>query len=206
MMTYFYTYKINFVDGFYYFGSRKSNVEPQDDVYWGSPKTHKDKWKTTMFFKTILNIFEDGKQMMNKETELIGDRYKTDPLCLNQHNNNNFSTLGMTYTEKSREKMRRAKDNYVPWNKGIPHKEETKRKWSEKRKGIIHSSKLSIDDVKRIRGMFEDRPPLPNVGMIMRNGVKLSYERSFANTFSSMFGITSVNLYKIITRRSWVNV
>ena len=67
-MTYFYTYKINFVDGFYYFGSRKTEVKPKDDIYWGSPKTHKDKWKTTMFSKTILNVFENGKEMMNEET------------------------------------------------------------------------------------------------------------------------------------------
>lgn len=205
-MTYFYTYKITFVDGHYYFGSRKSKVEPKDDIYWGSPKTHKEKWNTTMFCKEILNVFENGKRMMNEETELIGDLYKTDPLCLNQHNNANFSSLGMTYSDKSRQKMSEKKKGLTTWNKGIPHKEETKRKWSEKRKGVIHSSKISVDDVKRIRKMFEDRPPLHNVGKTMLNGIKLSYERAFANTFHSMFNITSINLYNIVTKRSWINV
>lgn len=205
-MTYFYTYKINFVDGHYYFGSRKSFVKPEKDVYWGSPKTHKDKWNTTMFYKTILNVFKDGLEMMNEETQLIGDLYKTDPLCLNQHNNDSFSTLGMVHSEESRQKMSEKKKGIPTWNKGIPHKEETKRKWSEKRKGVINSSKFSIDDVKRIRRMFEDCPPVSNVGEIMKNGIKMSYERSFSNTFSSMFDITSVNLYNIITKRSWINV
>jgi hypothetical protein len=206
-MIHYYTYKITFVDGYYYFGSRKCNVEPEKDVYWGSPKTHKDKWNTTMFFKTILNVFENGKEMLEEETNLIGDLYKTDPFCLNQHNNDNFSTLGLTFSEESRKRMSDKKVGVVPWNKGKKvFTEETKRKWSEKRRGVIHSSKVSVEVVRRIREMFEDRPPLPNVGKVMKNGLVMTYERSFSNTFSSMFGITPTNLHNIITKRSWINV
>lgn len=205
-MNYFYVYKIQFVDGFYYYGCRQSKVKPEEDVYWGSPKTHKEKWNTTHYEKIILNVFENGEEMLREETELIGDNYKTDEFCLNQHNNDNFSTLGMVFSEQSREKMRKAKVGFVPWNKGGHHSEKTKRMWSENRKGKIHSSKVSVDDVKRIRWMFLQSPSLPNVGVVQPNGRILTYERAFANTFHSIFQITSTNLHNIITGRSWQNV
>jgi len=207
MMKYFYTYKIQFVDGYYYYGSRQSKVDPKSDIYWGSPKTHKEKWNTTHYEKTILNVFECGEEMLREETELIGDKYKTDEFCLNQHNNDNFSTLGMVYSEESREKMRRAKDGFVPWNKGKKcHTLEQKQKWSDARRGKIHSSKLSADDVGEIRRMFSEKPPLPNVGQVQGNGRVLTYERAFSNTFHTLFQITQPNLYNIITGRSWTNV
>jgi len=203
---FFYTYRIQFVDGYYYYGSRRSFVEPSKDVYWGSPKTNKDKWNTTQYEKVILDVCDTGEEMMICESKLIGDKYKTDEWCLNQHNNGNFSTLGMKYSDESREKMRKAKDGYIPWIKGKHHSEETKRRWSEMRRGRIHSSKIKLDDVKRIRSMYEDTPPIPGVGVKQKNGRILSYERGFSNTFHTMFGITDVNMYNIVTRRSWVNV
>ena len=73
---YFYTYRIDFVDGYYYYRSRKSKVKPEEDKYWGSPKTHKERWNTTMYLKTVLNLFNDPSDMLNEETLLIGDNYK----------------------------------------------------------------------------------------------------------------------------------
>lgn len=119
-MKFYYTYKINFVDGCYYFGSRHSKVEPEKDVYWGSPLTHKDKWKTVMFFKEILNVFETGKEMFDEEVKLIQPVFKTDPLCLNEN-------CGGVFNPK-------------------PHSEETKRKIGEGNKGKV----LSDETKKRL--------------------------------------------------------
>lgn len=87
---YYYTYKIVFVDGYYYYGSRKTTDEPHLDLYWGSPKTMREKWDGTMYHKDIITIHEDYDEMRREESELIGDNYKTDPYCLNRHNNGNF--------------------------------------------------------------------------------------------------------------------
>ena len=201
-MSYFYTYRIQFVDGYYYHGSRKSPVPPEEDTYWGSPKTHKEKWKTTQYEKTIIGTFNTGEEMLREESELIGNTYKTDSLCLNQHNNDNFSTLGMRHSESTKSKMRAAKVGFIP-RVGWEHSEETKKKYRETRKGKIHSSKLTIDVVYGIRQEFDKRNPILGVGEVQKNGMVLSYERAFSNKFSDDYGITPVNLYNIITGKSW---
>jgi NUMOD3 motif len=148
-MKYYYTYKINFIDGFYYFGSRESGVTPDEDVYWGSPKTHKDKWSTTMFSKIILNSFNNVEEMLDEENKLIRPVYKTDPFCLNENCGGrvNFSpeikrkmiknhkgTKGKKHTEESKQKMSAAKKGHT-YNKGRKHTEESKRRMSEAMKG-----------------------------------------------------------------------
>jgi hypothetical protein len=125
-MEYFYTYKISFVDGHYYYGSRKSSVKPEDDIYWGSPKTHKDKWRTCMFSKTILNVVDNYDRLRLDESKLIGTLYKTDPFCLNEHNGNNF------YRE-------------------TPHSEETKQKISEAQRRMTDETKRKLSEAGKRR-------------------------------------------------------
>lgn len=198
---YFYTYRIDFVDGYYYYGSRKSKVKPEEDKYWGSPKTHKEKWNTTMYSKTILSVFDDPSDMLNEERLLIGDNYKEDSLCLNQHNNDNFSTIGMKMSKETRKKQSEKKQNFIPWNKGLKGYS-----LNVNRKGKRHSSKITKEDVMKIRSMYEDAPPLIGVGKVQRNGVKLTYDRLFSKTFHEQFSLTDVGLYNIITGVSWSNV
>lgn len=198
---YFYTYRIDFVDGYYYYGSRKSKVKPEEDKYWGSPKTHKEKWNTTMYWKAILSVFDDPSDMLNEERLLIGDNYKEDSLCLNQHNNDNFSTIGMKMSKKTRKKQSEKKQNFIPWNKGLKGYS-----LNVNRKGKRHSSKITKEDVMKIRSMYEDAPPLIGVGKVQRNGVKLTYDRLFSKTFYEQFSLTDVGLYNIITGVSWSNV
>jgi hypothetical protein len=90
-MMFYYTYKITFVDGCYYYGYRVTKKRPEEDVYWGSPKTHKDKWMEVMYSKTIIECYDSKQEAFNAENILIGDGHKTDPLCLNAHNNKNFT-------------------------------------------------------------------------------------------------------------------
>jgi hypothetical protein len=68
---YYYCYKIIFVDGFFYIGSRKSSVQPIEDAYYGSPVTHKDKWYTTMYQKEIICKYDQYGEMLDQECELI---------------------------------------------------------------------------------------------------------------------------------------
>ena len=198
---YFYTYRIDFVDGYYYYGSRKSKVKPEEDKYWGSPKTHKEKWNTTMYWKTVLTMFDTPSDMLNEETKLIGDNFKNDVLCLNQHNNDNFSTLGMKMSEQTRKKQSERKQNYIPWNKG-----NKGYSLNVNRKGKRHSSKITKEDVLKIRSMYEDAPPLPGVQVLQRNGKVLPYDVIFSKTFNRLFGLTDKGMLNIIRKVSWSNV
>lgn len=134
---YFYTYRIDFVDGYYYYGSRKSKVKPEEDKYWGSPKTHKEKWNTTMYWKAILSVFDNVKSMRENENILIRENYKTDPLCLNRNvggiiffdeevrSKISASSKGRSHSEQ--EKKRRSKNHSGQGNPfyGCNHNPET---------------------------------------------------------------------------------
>lgn len=113
-MYFYYTYVILFATGHYYYGVRQSEVEPFSDNYWGSPRTNKHFWEEVIHCKEILDQYPSYQEARSAESKLIGDLYKTDPLCLNAHNNGNFYRSG-------------------------PAKEETKKKISEKAKGRIPS-------------------------------------------------------------------
>lgn len=137
---FYYTYKIEFDDGCYYYGSRKSQVEPHLDVdYNGSPKTMREHWDNVTFRKIVLETFETRQQSFDRESELIGDNFKTDPKCLNRSNKNKFYCEG--HTPETREKMCRSQKGRViteehkqklrDYRTGRKQSEETKRKIRE---------------------------------------------------------------------------
>jgi len=78
-----YVYKITFVDGSYYYGSRSSSVPPQEDVYWGSPITNKNRWREMMYGKEILRTFPNRDECTAFELDLIRPVFRDDPYCLN---------------------------------------------------------------------------------------------------------------------------
>lgn len=170
-VVFFYTYKITFIDGDYYYGSRASIVTPKEDSgYVGSPKTHKDKWKTHAFSKTILNVFENLKEVQEEEIRLIKPVYRTDPQCLNENCGGRINhtpevrkkisakVKGRTQSEETKSKRSKAQ-------KGKPRgpmSDETKRKLREARigqsswnRGIAHTEetkqKMSNFHKNRIR-------------------------------------------------------
>ena len=97
-----YTYKITFVDGYYYYGKRiLKGDNPMTDGYYGTPITHKEKWKTTMFWKEIIQVYDDWIECSKEEIKLIRP-VLNDPLCLNE-NCGGYSSL-----EVLRENGRRA--------------------------------------------------------------------------------------------------
>jgi hypothetical protein len=80
-----YIYKINFVDGYYYIGKRLlKGDDPLTDGYYGTPITHKEKWSTTMFWKEIIEEYDDWIECSKKEIELIRP-VLNDPMCLNEN-------------------------------------------------------------------------------------------------------------------------
>lgn len=59
---------------------------------------------------------------------------------------------GIVFSKQTREKMRRAKKDYVPWNKGVPCSEDTKRKISQSEKGKIIPQALKLLWIKQRTG------------------------------------------------------
>ena len=117
-----------------------------------------------MYFKSILKIFENGKEMLEEESILIGNLYNEDPLCLNKHNSINFSNLGTTHTPETRKKMSeklKGKPHSLEHRMkisgqnnpmfGKPRSNEVKKKISNSKKGstpsIEHRTKLSYSKI-----------------------------------------------------------
>lgn len=186
-MTY-YTYKINFVDGFYYFGSRKCEVKPEEDVYWGSPKTHKDKWKTTMFFKEILCVYDTSEECSDEETKLIKPVYKTDPFCLNRNcsgsinftpevrkkmRENHKGMKGKTRSPEQRQKISERMMGHT-YNKGQIRSEETKQKISDSKRGkkmgpLSEETKQKIREI--MNGKTHSDETKQKIGKVSKNTI-----------------------------------
>ena len=82
----YYTYRITFEDGCYYYGVRKSpEGDPFKDPYVGSPVTFKEKWTHESFTKEVLDIFDTWEEASTSEAALIRKVYKKDPKCLNRN-------------------------------------------------------------------------------------------------------------------------
>lgn len=89
-----YVYKITFEEiPHYYYGFHKE--KKFGEYYMGSPVTHKWMWKFYTPKIQILQFFEfsdEGyKEAREIEERLIRPFYRTDPLCLNEHCDGNYS-------------------------------------------------------------------------------------------------------------------
>jgi hypothetical protein len=96
----------------------------------------------------------------------------------------------------------------IPWNKGIKNcfSDKTIEQMKTVRKGRVFSRKLFDDEIKEIRLLYEQKPILPDVGLIMKNGKKMSYIQAFCKKYSSKYNITPQGMKKIILKECWKNV
>lgn len=82
-MKYVYLYKISFIrddkEHAFYIGLRSCSCEPQEDLYLGSPKRHKNLWKNSSFTieKKILRVgsFDQYDEFRNEESVLIKEAW-----------------------------------------------------------------------------------------------------------------------------------
>jgi hypothetical protein len=128
-----YCYKIIFADGCWYWGtSEHKGVAPEKDGYYGSPKTHKSKWKEP-HTKIVLKVFYDEETRVNYETMCILPDLNN-PKCLNEHA---WPCISRAVHERS---------------KGVPRTEEVKAKISKAHKG----KKLTPEHIQKLKDA--DRP------------------------------------------------
>jgi hypothetical protein len=138
-----YCYKILFSDGCWYWGTREyKGSSPESDGYYGSPVTHKDKWKEP-HSKVVVKLFTDREQRLEYETQCILPDLEN-PKCLNEHASKGFSKESCSKGgRKSAEKT-----------KGVPRTKEVRSKISKSHKG----KKLSNDHIKKLKEA--KRPPI----------------------------------------------
>jgi hypothetical protein len=100
-------------------GKRKcpNKYNPWNDPYTGSPKTHKNKWKTTNFTKVVIECFYNDEDVSKAETDLLVKLdWEKDVYCLNECCGGKFS-----YDANRRGALTRNK---------LPVKSQTKEKMS----------------------------------------------------------------------------
>ena len=103
------------------------------------------------------------------------------------------------------------KKGTVPWNKGKKgykiHNEKTKQLLSEKNIGENNANgRLTNEDVICIIKLYKEKPTMTNVGKVMKNGKKMSYEWSFSIMMAEKYLVTPENIVRIIKKRSWKNI
>lgn len=166
MPNFYYTYKIillkGSLSGHYYYGQHKTNN--LNDGYAGSGTIIKnyfkqyDKIEHQTYIKEIIAFYDNQEDLNNAEKIIIGDKFETDPLCLNLckggrgyimkkqnkrkghicseetkrkigiKNKNNKARLGMKTSEETKQKQREAAKNRIISN-------EAKIKMSANKKG-----------------------------------------------------------------------
>lgn len=141
-MRVYYIYKIICLCGsfknHYYIGKRTSTKKDVlNDFYYGSGEKLRRYYKKyppvlgETILKEIIEFNPDAETNSKREKEIIGDLYKTDPLCLNLMEGGNGRRVAKETTEKKSSLM-----------KGKKLSDETKKKMSEAR--IRDNSYLSL--------------------------------------------------------------
>lgn len=106
--------------------------------------------------------------------------------------------FGKRHSKEAKEKMSLKKKNYIPWNKSKRYKRGTP-SWNS---GLKYScvDKKVLNEIKTIWGLL---PYICGVGVVQKNGKKLTYMRAFSKKYSSMFNLSSNGLYIIIKNEKW---
>ena len=169
----YYTYRIDFADGDYYYGYKGSD-DPELDGYFGSPATNKIKWETHIHCKVVLEIFDTRKEAYEAECDLIGDLHKTDPKCLNACNRGK-SFYRAEYTKESAERIGKGVRQFHLNNPGIfkgkkrcitpegrQGMAERNRRTAAKRKGSKHNP----ESIQRMKEGHAGRLDAPTILLI----------------------------------------
>ena len=131
----------------------------------------------------------------------IARRMKMPPEYLSEIQRNKPVSL------EKRNKLSKALKGKIPWNKGKFWPQEIKDHWSKIRKGRVFSQKLTINQVKEIRNLFEKRLyDYSNIGKIGKNGKSITYEILFCKHLAEIYHVTPANIYRIVRRETWQNV
>lgn len=120
----------------------------------------------------------------------------------------NKTTGGEGFDDYIRSGIGGVKKGNIPWNKGMKDcfTKDTIEKMKLSRKGRVFSRKITDNQIKEIRTLYEKKPYIEDVGKIMKNGKKMSYVQAFCRQYSENYNITLQGMKKIILKECWKNV
>lgn len=167
---YHYIYKITCLCGslknHYYIGKRTTKTEvidPLHDGYYGSGTKlvcYYKKYKPVQgetIIKEILEFNNTREENAEREKNWIGDKWETDPLCLNLKPGGNG---GVVATKEIRKKISNSNKGRIAWNKGIKMTEEQRKKnskchigqvpWNKGIKGVVKCGPCSEEKKRNI--------------------------------------------------------
>ena len=215
-------YKINRSDGLSYIGI---TVNPKHRF-----KGHKKSNRFEMGIESIEILKEcDTYEQAEQLEEYYIQKYDTYKNGLNLtprgkglNENCKFNTLGYIFSEKSRRKMSKSSMG----NKGFSggrHTEETKKNWSDKRKGVcwVTNLKLSEEQVEYIKNNYgkievteeflknkvkkTQQKMIGEVSydkLISKNGKPINYLTFYCDYMANKMGVTSAYIRRIIDGKS----
>lgn len=183
MKKYHYIYKITCLCGSlagkYYYGkhSTKDKEDPFHDNYYGSGSVlikYYKKYKPIegeTILKEIIEFNPSKEINAIRERKWIGDKWETDPMCLNLKPGGDG---GVVMTDEIRKKISDRLKGHTPWNKGVPMTDAQKEKyslahmgqkaWNKGMKGVMKTGPCSDERKRRIseakKGICTDRMKL----------------------------------------------
>lgn len=138
-------------------------------------------WDLEEFFIAEYDSFENG---LNESKDGKGN-----------HLSSKFTTLGYKHSKETKLKIGAKSKLKTPWNLGKTYKLKPGYK---QRKGKIQSKKISDDDVIFIRKSFITDDTILNVGVVQKNGIKMTRERAFARKYAPKFNVSEQCIIKYL--------
>lgn len=127
----------------------------------------------------------------------------------NHYDSSKFNTFGFKFSKSSREKMRKAKEDYVPWNKGLKGSFTPSEQWIKNHTFNGSENGRAVLNERIVRSLIKhylSKPFIENVGIIQKNGIAMSYDWAYCNEYAKKYNITPQAIKRIIQKKTWKNV
>lgn len=197
-------YLITRSDGKLYIGSTNSErFKSRMNGHRASKRFKNYDWKVELLYMTrCYETCLDVEEELITRWDTFNDGLNNSRNGRGAHGSKKFTTLGLKMKEETRAKIsQKALGNKRCVGRIIS--EDTRKKWSEQRKGKRAHTKLSENDVASILELYKSHPELEGVGKVSGNGRTRSYETVFSETVCTKYGVTKQAIFAIIRGKTW---
>lgn len=202
-------YKITRSDNLEYIGIT-NNLKIRLNSHKKSLRFQQGIKKVEILFEGCYEDCQDGEEIYISVFNTYKNGLNVTPDGKGNHNDSSkFNTFGFKFSKSSREKMRKAKEGYVPWNKGLKGSFTPSKQWIENHTFNGSENGRAVLNEEIVRSLIKDylsKPFIENVGIIQKNGLPMSYDWAYCIEFAKKFNITPQAIRRIIQKKSWKNV
>lgn len=148
-----------------------------------------------------INFFDTYNKGLNLTPDGSGNNYTE-----------NFTTFGLKFSNETKNKIKlnhySKKNNYIPPMLGKTHNNETRKKFSENRKGKVSSKKFNEFEIEEILTIYKNKPYIDIANKKRKNGKYIDYDSAFCITYSKKYNMSIPNMKKIIKGKNlvWKNI